>query len=95
MIIERWTWKTKFGCKDEVIKLVKAMVEGLGLTPRVCTFTFGPYHTVFSDLEFESEEDRKQFWDDFDGSQPDFVEWHKRQPELTESDITRELLQVH
>ena len=94
MIIERWTWNVKVGCRDEVIELVKALVEETGLTPRVCTFTYGPYETVTSDLEFETEEDHKKFWDDLDWSQPKAAEWSKKRPDLTESSY-RELLQVH
>jgi hypothetical protein len=95
MIIERWTWKAKFGCKDEVIKLVKAMVAEAGLTPRVSTYLFGPYEVVISELEFETEQDRQEFWDDFDRNKPHITEWHKRQRDLTESEIGHDLLCVH
>lgn len=95
MIIERWTWKVKVGCRAEVIELVKAVVEESGLTPRVCTFTYGRYYEmVTSDLEFETEEDQKKFWNDLDSSQPAWVEWQKKRPDLTESS-RRELLRVH
>ena len=97
MIVERWTWKVKVGCRTEVIKMVKAMVEEAGLTPRVCTYTFGPWWIVTSDLEFETEEDRREFWKDFDFSAPAFAEWYKKRPDLLESyeGNHHELLQVH
>ena len=95
MIVERFTWKAKPGCKAEVVKLVKAMVEEAGITPRVCTFTWGPQSIVTSDIEFESEEDRIKYWkDDFDGSAPAYVEWHEKYPDLCES-YEHELLRVH
>lgn len=94
MIVERWTWKVKHGCRDEVIELGKAAVEEFGVTPRICTFAFGPWDIVISDLEFESEEDRKKLWADVDWSQPALAEWSKKEPELVVS-ATHELLEVH
>jgi hypothetical protein len=95
MIIERWTWVAKTGCRAEVIKLVKAMVTELGFTPRVCTYQFGSYNTVVSELEFESEEDIKKFWAGVDQSKPAWVEWHKRNVDLTVPHHTHERLWVH
>jgi len=94
MIVERWTWKVKQWCRDEVVELTKAMVEEMGLTPRICTFTFGPWDVVMSDLEFESEEDRIEWWAGLDWSQPATAAWHKRERELVVS-ATRALLEVH
>jgi hypothetical protein len=95
MIVERFTWKAKVGCRAEVIELVKALVEEIGLTPRVCSYVFGPYDIVSSDLEFETMEDREKFWADFDGSGPAWAEFHEKLPDLTGSGATHELLQVH
>ena len=95
MIVERWTWQAKVGCRDEVVKLVKAMVEEAGLTPRVCTYVYGPFQVVTSDLEFETMEDQKRFGDELDHSQPAFVEFHKKYADLVELTISREVLQVH
>jgi hypothetical protein len=41
MIVERWTWKVKMECRDEVIKLAKAAAVQSGLTrpPRRCERT--------------------------------------------------------
>ena len=94
MIIARYTWKAKSGCRAEVITLVKAMVERLGFTPRVCTYEWGSYDIVTSDLEFETMEDLDKFWKDLDRSQPAWVEWLKNYPDLVESHWS-ELLQVH
>ena len=94
MIVRRFLWKAKTGGRAEVIELVKAMVEELGFTPRVCTYRDGSYDTVISYLEFETEEDEKRMWDNIDSSQPAWVEWHKRSPDLVESHWS-EYLQVH
>ena len=94
MVVERFTWKAKVGCNSEVVKFVKAMVEESGLAPRVCTYTFGPSNIVTSDLDFETEEDRRKFWTEIDPSAPAFVEWHQKYTDLVES-YGRELLQVH
>ncbi|NIO08026.1 MAG: hypothetical protein GTO40_08500 [Deltaproteobacteria bacterium] len=97
MIVERFTWKAKIGCRDEVVKLVKALAEEDGMTPRVCTYTYGSVSLVTSDFEFETEEDRIKYWKDFDWSAPAFTEWEKKYPNLIESYAGnhRELLQVH
>ena len=95
MIVQRYTFKVKPGCKGDFIQLTKALVEESGRTPRVCSYTFGPYHTVISDLEFESEEDMRKYWDEVDWSGPQASEWLKKHNELIESGATVELLQVH
>ncbi len=94
MRIMRFTWKAKTGCRAEVIRLVKAMVVELSLTPRVCTYMYGAYDIVTSYLEFETEEDQNKFWNNIDTSQPAWVEFHKKLPDLVESHWS-ELLQVH
>jgi hypothetical protein len=94
MIVVRRTWKTKEGCRAEVIKLLKAAVEETGLTPRVCTYVDGPQDIVTSYLEFETDEDRLQWRDSIDFSRPASVEWHEKGPDLTES-YCKEILQVH
>ena len=94
MLVQRFSWKAKTGCRAEVIKLVKAAVEETGVTPRVWTYMFGAYDMVFSDYEFESEEDRKEFWAGVNWSQPAIAEWYKIQPDLVESHWI-ELLRVH
>ena len=95
MIIQRITFPVKVGCRDEFIKLTKAVVAEMGLTPRVCSYRFGPYDVVISDLVFETEEDRQKFWAEVDWSTPKAVEWVKRGHELREFGTTTELLQVH
>jgi len=96
MIVERIVWKVKAGCRDEVVKLVKAVAEEAGVTPRVCTFTSGPPDIVTSDFEFETEEERQKFWKDLDWSAPAIDKWIKKHDDLTErSEYHHELLQVH
>jgi hypothetical protein len=82
------------------LRLVRALAEvsdpvaEVGLTPRVCIFTFGPWDIVTSDLDFDTEENRRKFWNDIDGSQPAYAEWRKKRPDLADSEHHRELLQV-
>lgn len=94
MIIARFSWKAKTGCRPEVIKLVKALAEELGFTPRVCTYRWGVYDTVTSEFEFETMEDQDKFWNNVDPSQPAYAEWIKKVPDLVESHWM-ELLHVH
>ena len=96
MIVERITWRVKhYGCRAELIQLTKAMVEETGLTPRVSSYRFGPSDIVTSDLEFESEEERKKWWAGIDWSQPAAVERTRKSRELLAPGTTRELLVVH
>jgi len=95
MIVERWTWQVKPARQSEFIELVKATVEALGLTPRVCSYRFGAVDTVSSDLEFETFLDRTEWWDNYDPSLPEVVEWYEKYPDLTELGRTMELLIVH
>ena len=95
MIVERITWKVNHIHHSEFIKLVKAAVEGLGKTPRICSYMFGPKDVVTSDLEFETMDDRQKYWADLDRNQADFVEWIKKYPDLAEIGMTAELLRVH
>ena len=83
------------------LQLARALAEVLdpvaeaGLKSRVCSYRFGPWEIVTSDLEFETEEDRIKYWkDDFDRSAPAYVEWHEKYPDLCES-YEHELLRVH
>ncbi len=95
MIVERWTWQVRTENKSEFIELVKASVEALGFTPRVCSYRFGAMDTVSSDLEFETLQDREKWWDNHDTSLPVWVEWYEKYPDLIEPGRTCELLFVH
>jgi len=95
MIVERWTFRVNHIYQDEFVELLKAAVEEAGLTPRVCTYEFGPVDTVISDLEFATSEDREAFWGSMDWSQPKVTEYLKRYPDLAEAGATKELLRVH
>ena len=95
MIVGRYTYRTKVGCKHEYIQLLKAAVAELGLTPRVCSYHAGPQDIVESDLEFETEEIHQQWSSSFDASLPAVAEWLKRLPDLIESGTVREELEVH
>ena len=95
MIVHRWTWKTNPGCREEFIALSKAAFEAQGVTPRICSFIFGPYDTVLVEIEFQSEQDRQAFFDHIDWSKPETSEWGKRHDDLVESGTVNELLRVH
>ena len=94
MIIARYSWKAKTGCRAGIIEFIKGLVKELGFTPRVCTHVWGSYDMVTSDLEFETMEDLDKFWSNLEPI-PAFVEWEeKKRVDLVESHW-RELLQVH
>jgi hypothetical protein len=95
MIIERFTYIVKVGCRDEFIELTKVAVEEAGLTPRVCSYRQGPRDVVINDLVFETNEARLKFWKDMDWSKPKIAEWLKKEHELRVSGATNALLQVH
>ena len=95
MIVERVTWKVNHIHQSEFIELLKALVEAMGHTPRVCSCMFGPADTVTSELEFETMEDREKSVNDFDLSMPEYVAYVEKYPELAETGMTRELLRLH
>jgi hypothetical protein len=95
MIVERWTWTVRPRYQSEVIELLKALVEALGFTPRICTYRFGATDRVSSELESESYQARAEWWDGFDGNVPEYVAWLEKQSDLTEAGRTCELLIVH
>ena len=95
MIVERWKWKVRYKHQSEFIESLKALVEALGFTPRVCTYRFGAVDTVTSELEFESFLDREKWWEDFDRSMLEYVEFVEKSQDLAEPDRACELLIVH
>jgi hypothetical protein len=95
MIVVRYTWKVNHIHHSEFIKLLKAMIEEAGLTPRVCSHMFGPRDTVSSELEFETIEDWRAWWGDVDWSKPAVTEFEARYPDLAEIGMTAELLRIH
>ena len=95
MIVVRYTWKVNHIRQSEFIELVKAAVEEAGLTPRICSYVFGPTDTVTSDLEYETIEDWVKRRNDWDRSQPAFAEFLKKYPDLAEIGMTTEVLQVY
>ena len=95
MVVHRWTWKVKPGCKKEFIELTKDALEEQGVTPRICSFIFGPYDTVLVEIEFETMQDRQAYFDSIDWSKPKISEWAKKHNGLIESGTVNELLRVH
>ena len=89
--VERWTWKIKVGQVAQAVELLKEEWEGFeGCPQRVYTSWFGPGATVMWEGEFESMDERKEYW----------VKWpqHPRSEgftqefqELVDSIISREL----
>ena len=95
MVVERWTWQVRPARQSEFIESLKAMVEAIGFTPRVCTYRFGAVDKVTSELEFESFLDREKWYEAFDRSLPEFVEFVKKTQDLAEPGRVCELLIVH
>jgi hypothetical protein len=95
MIVERWTWQVNPAHKSEFIELTKALVQALGMKPRVCSYRFGVSTAVSSDMEFETFLDREKYWERLDTSIPEWVEFHEKHPDLVETGTTCELLIVH
>ena len=99
MIVQRWTFNVKIGCRDEVIKQIKAAVEETGVTPRICTYAWGcgPYDVVWYEVEFESKEDRRKYLAGIDWNNlgPAMAEFSNKQSDLVESPRTGELIVVH
>jgi hypothetical protein len=95
VIIERFTWKVSHLHHAEFIALVRALVEAMGHTPRVCSYLFGDAGIVTSDLEFGSVVDREQAIADLDYTLPEWVKFIEKYPDLAETGMTRELLRVH
>ena len=94
MIVERWTWTTKVGRRDEFIETFKALIELQGFAGRVCTNMSGPFFAVYWYQEFESMEDRQKVWDAIDWDRPEIKELTDKFSDLVESDVTREILRV-
>ena len=95
MTVERWTGKVKIGYTGELIEVLKAASEEVGLTNRICSFMYCPFDVVILDNEFESEEavlENQAVRHDKGG--PALAEWGKKRPELVVSE-THELLRVH
>jgi hypothetical protein len=81
MIVQRFTCTAKPGYREELVELLKGWVEGLGAPGRV--LTSDDWDKVEMDLEWEREEDRVKFWNDYHHS-PN-AEFHKKLNDLRES----------
>ena len=95
MLVERHTWRVEYGQRSEWVEVVKAWVEAAGLTPRVCSYLYGPKDIVTSDLEFETIQDIQKFWDNFDSKSPAHVSLHEKQHDLGVSYVNKELLNLN
>jgi hypothetical protein len=95
MLIERFTWKVSHLHQKEFIELLKAMLEAWGKTSRVCTYVFGDRDIVTSDLHYETMADREMDVADSDYDQPAWIAFVAKYPDLAETGMTSELLQVH
>ena len=94
MIVSRFTHTVKVGHKSELIELLKGWLDLAGLAGRVYSSRYA-WETVSIDVEFETDADEAKFAADYDFSQPEFAEWHKKLDELREPGTTHELLRVH
>jgi hypothetical protein len=43
MVVDRWTWTAKRGCRHEFFEATRALFKANGFAGRFCTHTFGPY----------------------------------------------------
>ena len=81
MIVERWTWTTKVGRRDEAIELGKALLELNGFKGRICTHMSGVYNAITWYQEFETMEDlnkyKKEFITDFTLYKKGWIEYNK------------------
>ena len=91
MIVDRVIRTAKPGCKYELIKVLKSWVEWSGVTGRVYTSNVS-YDTVILDIDFETEEDRRKFYDGLDWSQREMVEITTKINDLRASGMFWEIL---
>jgi hypothetical protein len=91
MIVDRVMRTAKPGCKHELIKVLKSWVEWSGVTGRVYTSN-ASYDTVILDIDFDTEEDRREFYDGLDWSQREMVEVSEKLDDLRTSGMTWEIL---
>ena len=91
-VVERYTWKIKTGQVTKAVELLKEEWEGSESVPpqRVYTSWFGPGSTVMWEGEFESMDERQEFWDKW-FQHPRAEGWIEELLELVDSHISREL----
>jgi len=66
MLVERFTWHVKPGCVDEFTELLDAERQRYDkATARIYTSYIGPNNTVMWEGEFEDEEERQAFWEEW------------------------------
>lgn len=97
-IVERFTWKVKWGHEDEFLELTKAERERFGESDdhgiyRLFTCNFGPMSTVIGDWVFENEEQQEKAWAEW-WPQPGAQEWREKVDKLIES-CTHEIWYEH
>jgi alpha-D-ribose 1-methylphosphonate 5-triphosphate synthase subunit PhnH len=73
MIVHRVIRTAKPGCSSELRKVLKSWVELSGATGRVYT-TNANHDTVILDVDFDTEEDLKEFYNGLDWDQREMVE---------------------
>jgi hypothetical protein len=89
MLVVRYTHTAKPGCRDELVKLLKGWVEGSGVQGQVLTPGYADFDMVELDVEWETGEDSRRFWADYDRSQPGVAEFHEKLAGLRETGSTR------
>jgi hypothetical protein len=84
-VVMRFTHTAKPGCRGELAQLVKDQIERLGLAPRVLlpSFTSTDWGKVTTEVDFDTEQERREFWDNLDWSDPQSVEYERKVSELT------------
>ena len=84
MILERWVWKVKWGCEDRLIALLKEEGERQGWSSRLYTPVTGPWPTVAMDTEFESLDQREDWYTEL-RARPSTPAFMQKLGELVES----------
>jgi len=94
-VVIRFTHTAKPGCRNELAQLVKGQIERHGFTTRIYlpSFTSSDWEKVTVEREFETEQERREFCDNFDWSDPDVVEYEKKVHELRVG-FTREMFNL-
>jgi hypothetical protein len=97
MIVERWTWQAKQGCREDLIgwcRKLREREENRGQTMRIYSTQFGTWNKVTLEHEHETEEARQQYWAGVEWTE-ELGEFVKTRDDMTESGQTRELLSLH
>ena len=93
MIVERWTFKVKAGCRDKLVKVLKS--ENAPSWPnRVLTCMYGTRGRVVVESEWEDFATLEKAWSEWARS-PGRMQHREAIQSLTEGDTVSEIWRVH